>query len=329
MGSGQGVQDGLGTQGVQAGNGNHGARTTMRRTPIMSGLILRWLVDLVGQGVKTDKGFKEVHVNNVARALTDFSGQEVFGTQVYNHLRKWRQRWVKVCRLKDLSGANWDENTYSILLDDEHVLDNFGSGQATGRFAMGSNEPLGTPSLFPESNMTTEGFTQDVAAGFVGASVGVGGTPSGGTPAGSVGGGAAAATAASVNANGAGPSGSQGTKSTEKGAHLGKRRRSLTEDEVGIMNGLTGAVNRVADAFQAPVQVQKTEVHPELYSLCMSTPGFMEEDLMTALTHPLDNKCQGDGFVRMTEPHRVLWIRQYLARLREKEAARQRSDSEK
>ncbi|KAK3158417.1 hypothetical protein QOZ80_2AG0136980 [Eleusine coracana subsp. coracana] len=319
MGGGQGVHDGLGTQGVQAGNGNHGARTVMRWTPIMSGFILRWFVDLVGQGVKTDKGFKEVHVNNVARALTDFSGQEVSGTQVYNHLRKWRQRWVKVCRLKDLSGANWDENTCSILLDNEHLLGHtkdhpkeaefsncpienylqmqiiFGNGQATRRFAMGSNEPLSTPSLFPKSNMTTEGFTQDAAAGFVGASVGVGGTPLGGTLASSVGGGAAAATAACVNANGAGPSGSQGTKSTEEGAHLGKRRRSLTEEEVGIMNGLTGVVNRVADAFQAPVQVQKTEVHPELYSLCMSTPRFMEEDLMTALTHPLDNKRQGDG----------------------------------
>jgi hypothetical protein len=57
----------------------------------MSAFILRKFADLVGQGVKTDKGFKEVHVNFVAKELTEFSGQEVTGTQVYNHLRKWRQ----------------------------------------------------------------------------------------------------------------------------------------------------------------------------------------------------------------------------------------------
>ncbi|WVZ51535.1 hypothetical protein U9M48_002672 [Paspalum notatum var. saurae] len=46
-------------------------------------------------GVKKDKGFKEVHLNAVAKQLSEFSGLEVTGTQVYNHLRKWRQRWVK------------------------------------------------------------------------------------------------------------------------------------------------------------------------------------------------------------------------------------------
>jgi hypothetical protein len=55
--------------------------------------------------------------------ITDkFSGQEVTGTQVYNHLRKWRQKRIRVCRLKDLSGAHWDENTFTIILDDEHLL---------------------------------------------------------------------------------------------------------------------------------------------------------------------------------------------------------------
>ena len=45
-----------------------------------SSFVLRKFVDLVGQGVKTDKGFKEVHVNSVARSLIVFSHQEVTGT---------------------------------------------------------------------------------------------------------------------------------------------------------------------------------------------------------------------------------------------------------
>jgi hypothetical protein len=51
--------------------------------------------DLVTQGVRTDKGFKDCHVNAVAKELQSYIGQQVTGTQVYNHLRKWRTKWVK------------------------------------------------------------------------------------------------------------------------------------------------------------------------------------------------------------------------------------------
>ena len=39
---------------------------------------------------------------------------------MYNHLRKWRARWVQICKLKDLSGSNWDEHNFMITLSDEH-----------------------------------------------------------------------------------------------------------------------------------------------------------------------------------------------------------------
>jgi hypothetical protein len=39
---------------------------------------------------------------------------------VYNHLRKWRQKWAKVSKLKDLSGALWDNDVHAIMLDGEH-----------------------------------------------------------------------------------------------------------------------------------------------------------------------------------------------------------------
>jgi hypothetical protein len=54
--------------------------------------------------------------------VSKFSGVDVTGTQVYNHLRKWHQRWVKVCKLKDLSGALWDEDNCCIVLDEEHLM---------------------------------------------------------------------------------------------------------------------------------------------------------------------------------------------------------------
>ena len=81
------------------------------------------------------------------------------------------------------------------------------------------------------------------------------------------------------------------------------------------MTGLTGAVNKLAEAVQAPVVVQTTDVHPDLYQICMSIPGFTDEELMTCLTYLLDNKRQGDGFVKMEPKHRVLWLRQHLAKI--------------
>ena len=86
----------------------------------MSRFILRRFTELVAEGVKTDKGFKDVHLNKVARDLSECIGQEVSGGQVYNHLRKWRARWGKICRMKELSGSLWIADTCMISLSNEH-----------------------------------------------------------------------------------------------------------------------------------------------------------------------------------------------------------------
>jgi hypothetical protein len=95
-------------------------RASLRWTDPMSAFVLHQMCQLISKGVRTEKGFKEVHLNKVAKAPQEFCGNDVSGTQVYNHLRKWRQRWVKLSKLRDLSGAQWDEDTYTIVLEEEH-----------------------------------------------------------------------------------------------------------------------------------------------------------------------------------------------------------------
>ena len=56
----------------------------------------------------------------VAKQLSEFTGDIVSPTQVDNHLRKWRQKWAKVPKLKDLSGTLWDSDNSAIMLDSEH-----------------------------------------------------------------------------------------------------------------------------------------------------------------------------------------------------------------
>jgi methionine salvage enolase-phosphatase E1 len=82
--------------------------------------MLRRMCKLISSGVRTDKGFKDVHLNKVAKALQEFTGEDVSGNQVYNHLRKWRQRWIRVTKLRELSGALWDDELHMISLDEQH-----------------------------------------------------------------------------------------------------------------------------------------------------------------------------------------------------------------
>lgn len=96
------------------------AKATMKWLPFMSTFVLKHMTTLIRTGVRTDKGFKEVHLKACAKALFAHCGAEVTSTQVYNHLRKWRLRWVQVSKLRDLSGAQWCEETHTIILEDAH-----------------------------------------------------------------------------------------------------------------------------------------------------------------------------------------------------------------
>ena len=46
----------------------------------------------------------------------------------------------------------------------------------------------------------------------------------------------------------------------------------------------------------------------------MDMLGFMEEALIVAFSHLLDNKAQGKGFMDMLDNHRVIWLRNFLAK---------------
>jgi hypothetical protein len=55
---------------------------TMKWLPFQSTFILQKMCDLIKTGVRTDKGFKEVHLVSVSKALFEHCGEEVTSTQV-------------------------------------------------------------------------------------------------------------------------------------------------------------------------------------------------------------------------------------------------------
>ena len=75
-------------EAVPAQGGAGGARPPMRWNNNTSRFVLRRMVQIVSDGSRADKCFKDKDVNYVAKALLDYCGEAVSPTQVYNHLRK-------------------------------------------------------------------------------------------------------------------------------------------------------------------------------------------------------------------------------------------------
>ncbi|KAI4997870.1 hypothetical protein ZWY2020_053212 [Hordeum vulgare] len=278
----------------------------MKWQPFMSTFVLNKMCELISSGVRTDKGFKEVHLNIVAKQVFELCGQDVSATQMYNHLRKWRSRWIQVSKLGDLSGASWDENTCSIVLEAKryagHVADHprdaeflntpiqnysqmqhiFSFGLATGKHAMGLGEPLGSPMPdFP----ATPGV--EVIDG--------------------------------PDKHFDKPFDKPFDKIFEKPfenpfdpVHDRKRKRGgLMEEEINVFCSMTKAVKEVATTI---TECKPLDVHPGPYGVVMTQGGFSDEALMAALSHLLDNKAQGVRFVAMTDAHRVMWPRSWLGK---------------
>jgi hypothetical protein len=80
----------------------------------------------------------------------------------------------------------------------------------------------------------------------------------------------------------------------------------MLEEEVMVLTNMTDTVNNVAHTLQ---ETGPEQVHPDLYHVVMITPGFTEESLIVAFNHLLDNKSQGNAFVKINEHHHCLWLR--------------------
>jgi hypothetical protein len=74
---------------------------------------------------------------------------------------------------------------------------------------------------------------------------------------------------------------------------------------------MSDTVNNVANAFR---ETGPAHVDANLYLAVIEMPNFPEEALIVAYTFLLDNKAQGRGFVNMSDAHRSLWLRTFLAK---------------
>ncbi|CAD6228958.1 unnamed protein product [Miscanthus lutarioriparius] len=90
-----------------------------------------------------------------------------------------------------------------------------------------------------------------------------------------------------------------------------RKRGNFSEEEMLLFTNMSDAVNNVANALR---ETGPAHVDANRYLAVMEMSGFSEEALIVAYTFLLDNKAQGRGFVNMSDAHRALWLRTFVAK---------------
>ena len=157
----------------------------------------------------------------------------------------------------------------------------FGSGVATGRFAMGSNEPLGKPSDIVD--ILDDGI--EVTSEFVDAS----------------------------NLTGKVKTVDKGIPgdSNDSKPNLGKRKRFMTDEDVAVFTGMKEVVSDIASTARKSIHVEAT---PGIYNDVTNCSEFSREALMYAPNHMMEHKATSLVFLDMTPDDRDLWLKTFLAK---------------
>ncbi|KAJ1278691.1 hypothetical protein BS78_04G097600 [Paspalum vaginatum] len=100
--------------------GQGGTNGTASWAPIQSAFMLSHLANVVASGAKTSSGFKKSHLNACAKAINEKFNSKYTGDQVKNHLKTWSRKFQRLNKLKNISGAGWDEDNFIITLDEDH-----------------------------------------------------------------------------------------------------------------------------------------------------------------------------------------------------------------
>ena len=85
-------------------------RLVIHWTPPLSLFVLNNIIELVQKGIYFHKGFKDQYVRKMSEDVLDFTRLTITSTQIYNYLRKWRAKWVRINQLKEMQEIVWFEN---------------------------------------------------------------------------------------------------------------------------------------------------------------------------------------------------------------------------
>ncbi|XP_035814982.1 uncharacterized protein [Zea mays] len=270
-------------------------------TQEMSACALKYLAQLVADGIRVDKGFKSSHYNQCAKVVKERFQVQVSGSQVTNHLKTWGTRWSNICNYKKISSAHFDEQTGTILLDEKNYLERvqkkpseakffnkplenyhymaviFGNQQATRLFAKCTGDPLGFDTS-ESADTYGVGYSGDLA----------GHESNNASPTRDSG--------ESLNPSGQVRDG--GGSSTRSGARR-KRGRMMLEDEDPLICTVTEAFKTLSDAIKQSAPQPRPVIPPNLWTVMKEIPVFQREHIAHYYGYLCENPVLAYAFLEM------------------------------
>jgi hypothetical protein len=159
------------------------------------------------------------------------------------------------------------------IINNHYMQDIFGGGVAMGRFAMGSQEPLG---------QAPEPETIDLES-----------------------------PRETVNkADGSSKRTDRGKFVVSECSNSGKRKRAFNEDDAALLSGLAESVRGFGAAL---TEGNNNEAATGIYEAVMDVPGFARADLMVCLNYLMKDKASALVFIQMRIDDKALWLAQHLA----------------
>ncbi|XP_044967920.1 uncharacterized protein LOC123427849 isoform X2 [Hordeum vulgare subsp. vulgare] len=287
--------------------GTNGGGGQLVWTNAMSSFVLQFLTNLVVGGTRPSHVFKQVNLKSCAQALSEHFRVQVNSAQISNHLRKWKKIWKKVNILKSLSGALWDANTSTIVLNHEHytahVKDHhhdadflntpiknyrematiFVKGMASSRPARSSNESLARePENVIENENVNGGGGLIIAKGVEGAAMSFTNTDEG----------------------------DSGDSSGSLPPPPPPKKAKVKNDD-SLLCTMTRVLDRLAEAVEKCSR-RDTDVPDGLWANMKGLPGFEQEHLAHYYAYLCENAHVARAFVKLSVPHKMVWVNRYI-----------------
>ncbi|KAJ6796582.1 Uncharacterized protein M6B38_219235 [Iris pallida] len=245
--------------------------------------LLKILAREAEEGKKCDKAFKNSSYILVANMVNAKFGTSYNVSNVTNHLRGWKSKWLDIMKAKDFSVAGWDEDQRMVTMDEDTHDD---LKKAKSKLAQWVNVPIRNFDLLQivcgddhaRGDRTKDNNVKWGPREYVEVD----------TPPGS---------GSHHNA-----ATSQSTKSTG-----GKRHREASMENEG-MSQLVGSVTSMAEALRTGFKTPIEKMGSKLFAL----EGYEPDVLMNAYNFLCTDNFEANKFIGLLESFQRAWLDNFM-----------------
>uniref|UniRef100_A0A1D1YDU8 DNA-directed RNA polymerase subunit beta n=2 Tax=Anthurium amnicola TaxID=1678845 RepID=A0A1D1YDU8_9ARAE len=282
-------------------------------TRAMTRLMITGLVEQAMLGMKVDKGFKRRAYAGVARQVTERFGEECMDNNVENRFKTLKRNWSEIKKLRQLTGHVFDEINKIIILDDMTAAEYTKANPKAEPFinqpiemydelsiVCGDEKPTGLYSRSGEPlSANVEGSHEDAHKLVLNGEV------------------------ANENQNEEIDNSSlQGSETPSSPDVIkqskGRAKRARSYHDKSYRDKLDEKLEMLAEKIGYMAEQigrdMKKEHADALHEAVMSCKGYTEAWLLDAYGHLLDNKTQGNVFMRSSHPMRQHWLKEYFTK---------------